>query len=149
MEKKEYIIDNPDLMAEWDWEKNDAIFLDPKSLIISSKKKAQWICKKGHTWTTTIAYRSIGGTNCPYCANKKILAGFNDLASQFPQLIEEWDWAKNNKLNIFPKEIYFGIIIHAAVCEILMGRHLAAKGQQLRYILGLQQKVHHFAQELI
>lgn len=108
MAEKKYIIDNPDLMAEWDWEKNNAVSLNPKSLTISSKKMAHWICNKGHTWTTTIAHRGIGGTNCPYCANKKILVGFNDLASQFPQLIEEWDWAKNNELNIFPQKVYFG-----------------------------------------
>lgn len=106
MFKKKYIIDNPDLMIEWDWEKNNASSLNPKSLTFSSKEMAHWICDKGHTWVTTIAHRTIGKTNCPYCTNRKILAGFNDLASQFPQLIEEWDWAKNNELNIFPQEIY-------------------------------------------
>ncbi len=110
MAEKKYIIDNPKLMAEWDWEQNNDCGLSPQSLTISSKKMAHWICQKGHTWMTVISHRSIGETGCPYCANRKVLAGFNDLESQFPKLIEEWDWSENNKLKIFPRDIYFGSI---------------------------------------
>ena len=108
MVEEKYIIENTALMSEWDWDLNNKNGLTPQSLIISSSKTAHWICEKGHRWTATISHRYIGGTNCPYCANKKVLVGFNDLESNFPQLLDEWDWNENNKLKIFPQDIYFG-----------------------------------------
>ena len=39
MEKdKKYIIDNKELMKEWDWEKNKD--LDPNKLVVGSEKKS-------------------------------------------------------------------------------------------------------------
>lgn len=35
--------------------------------------------------------RVSGGQGCPVCAGKKVLAGFNDLASQAPALLLEWN----------------------------------------------------------
>ncbi len=95
-------------MAEWDWDKNNEIGLDPNTISYGVHTQAWWKCIKGHTWKAAINHRSIGKTDCPYCANKKILYGFNDLESQFPKLIKEWDWTENNKLNITPKNVYFG-----------------------------------------
>ena len=39
MAEKKYIIDNAELMAEWNWEKNDELELDPKTLTLGSGKK--------------------------------------------------------------------------------------------------------------
>ena len=54
MEKvRKYIIDDKELMKEWNWEKNKD--LNPVKLIIGSGKKAWWICKKcGGEWQTQI-----------------------------------------------------------------------------------------------
>jgi len=106
--QKKFLIDYASLMSEWDWEKNAAIGLCPYMLPITSKKKAQWICYKGHKWEATVYHRGVEGTNCPYCANRKVLTGYNDLASQYPELMKEWDWGKNNELKLFPQEIYYG-----------------------------------------
>ncbi|MGN7180780.1 zinc-ribbon domain-containing protein [Cytobacillus kochii] len=38
-----------------------------------------------------------------YCANQKVLKGFNDLASQNPQLASEWHPLKNGDLK--PTEV--------------------------------------------
>ncbi len=95
-------------MAEWDWEKNNAIGLEPQGISYGIHTQAWWKCEKGHLWKAPINHRSIGKTGCPYCANKKILYGFNDLETHFPELIKEWDWIENNKLKIFPKNVYFG-----------------------------------------
>ena len=35
------------------------------------------------------------GNNCPYCSNKKVLAGYNDLATVSPKIASEWS-KKNN-----------------------------------------------------
>ena len=36
--EKKYVSDNAQLMAEWDWEKNNAIGLDPHKLVMGSHK---------------------------------------------------------------------------------------------------------------
>ena len=68
MKQKSYIIDNKELMSEWDWDANAD--LDPKKLTSGSNKKAWWKCNKcGGKWHATICERaSHDHTNCPYCA---------------------------------------------------------------------------------
>ena len=34
-------------------------------------------------------------TQCPYCSNQKILPGFNDLKTTYPDIAQEWDETKN------------------------------------------------------
>ena len=82
-------------MSEWDWEENEKIGLDPSKLTIGSGKKANWICPEGHKWVTSIYHRTQRSTNCPYCSNKKVLPGYNDLQSQHPELMSEWDFEAN------------------------------------------------------
>jgi hypothetical protein len=55
-----------------------------------SSKKMPWICPKGHPYINTINHR-VNGQGCPYCANKKVWPGLNDLAKWFPDLIPEAD----------------------------------------------------------
>ena len=43
--------------------------------------------------------------NCPYCGNKKILVGYNDLFTTHPRFKDEWDYEKND---ILPTEVTFG-----------------------------------------
>lgn len=38
------------------------------------------------------------GTGCPYCTNKKVLAGFNDLATVEPRIAAEWHPTLNGSL---------------------------------------------------
>ena len=38
------------------------------------------------------------GVECPCCAGKVVVNGFNDLTSQFPQLAKEWDYEANGEL---------------------------------------------------
>ena len=53
-----------------------------------SHKKLLWRCSKGHEWKATVSNRS-NGNGCPYCSNKKILLGFNDLTTVNPELAKE------------------------------------------------------------
>ena len=39
MKEKQYIIDNAQLMAEWDWDKNDKLGLYPQELTHGTHKK--------------------------------------------------------------------------------------------------------------
>lgn len=92
----------PNLLKEWDYSKNEEH--NPYNIIAGSHIKVWWICKHGHSYKTSIGNR-IKGTNCPYCAGQKVLVGFNDLASNYPELINEWDYNKN-KFN--PNEVSSG-----------------------------------------
>lgn len=47
---------------------------------------ARWRCEAGHEWDASVASRAQRGTGCPYCANRSVLAGFNDLATTDPDL---------------------------------------------------------------
>ena len=105
MEKKNYIINNKRLISEWDWEKNSEIGLQPDRLTVGSDKKAYWVCEKGHSWQATIANRDKG-QGCPYCAGKRVLCGFNDLATVSPEVAIEWNHKRNQ--NIKPSDVTKG-----------------------------------------
>ena len=105
MNDKKYIIDIPELMKEWDWEKNKD--LDPNKLVVGSEKKAWWICQKCKgTWQTQKCVRKKHG--CPYCTGQKVRKGINDFATLYPDLLKEWDWDKNSESGFFPDEIMPG-----------------------------------------
>ena len=95
--EKKYLIDNPTLMAECNWEKNNELGLEPKTLTLGSGKKAWWKCEKGHEWQATIASRN-GGSGCPYCSGRYAINGENDLATINPELAKEWNYEKNGNL---------------------------------------------------
>ena len=102
MKEKKKIAENKTLMKEWHHKNVE----DPAKLSYKSHKKIWWKCvPHNHEWQATIANRtSKAGSNCPYCANKRVLQGFNDLESQFPELAKEWD---NEKNLLKPCEIYY------------------------------------------
>ena len=93
--EKQYVSDNAQLMAEWDWEKNKDI--NPTQMTLGSHKKICWKCNNGHEWAASPHHRSHG-TGCPYCSGKKIFFGFNDLATLFPNVAMEWNHEKNMPL---------------------------------------------------
>ena len=95
---KTFIIDCSELMKEWDWDKNNELGLFPQKLLAGSNKKVWWLCKNKHNWQAKIVDRTQSHTSCPYCANKKIAVGFNDLATTHPQLVKEWHYYKNGDL---------------------------------------------------
>lgn len=92
---------NPELAAEWDYEKNGD--LKPADVTAGSHKKVWWKCSKGHEWNIAIKARS-SGNNCPYCSNKKTLSGYNDFLTVYPELAAEW----SDKNPISPSEIIRG-----------------------------------------
>ena len=61
---------------------------NPYSYTYGSNIKLSWKCSKGHQWKTTPNKRTGGKTGCPYCSNQKVLQGFNDLKTKFPEIAE-------------------------------------------------------------
>ena len=85
---------HPELVSEW-LEKN--LPLTPDKITYGSNKLVWWKGKCGHEWIATDKSRTISSTGCPYCSHNAILEGFNDLASQMPEIAEEWS-EKNDPL---------------------------------------------------
>ena len=92
---------DPQIVKEWNYNKN--INITPYEVVRGSAKRVWWICAKGHEWQTVIYARTKGKTKCPYCCNQKILAGYNDLATDNPKLSKEWNYEKNG--NLKPSEV--------------------------------------------
>lgn len=82
----------PELVLEWDYEKN--IDIKPEQVTCCSNKKVWWKCERGHSWQSVISSRYYG-CKCPYCMNRKVLTGFNDLETINPTLALEWDYETN------------------------------------------------------
>ena len=95
-EKKEkrYVSDNAQLMAEWDWMKNNEFGYDPTKISLGSDKKTWWKCVRGHEWQATIDNRNKGN-GCPYCSGRIAIKGENDFATVHPELLSEWNYDKN------------------------------------------------------
>ena len=85
----------PKLADEWDTEKNGC---GPEYIVATSSKRAWWRCGLGHCWEVSALSRVYHNSGCPYCSGRKVLAGFNDLASQKPELAARWDYEKNGSL---------------------------------------------------
>ena len=57
--------------------------------------------KEGHEWSGLIANRARKGKadpGCPYCKNRKLLCGFNDLATTHPGIAAMWHPRMNRRL---------------------------------------------------
>ncbi len=89
----------PEIAKQWDYQKNSS---KPQEHTITDSFRAHWICEKEHKWYTRIVDRTRFNTGCPYCSNRKTLAGVNDFTIDYPELAEEWDYDKN----LFPPEKY-------------------------------------------
>ena len=105
MEKnKKYVSNYPELLDEWDYDRNSDV--NPSNVTSGSHQKIWWLCQKHkHSWQAIVKNRAKG-VGCPCCAGLQISIGFNDLASQYPELAEEWDCSKNGDLK--PTDVTHG-----------------------------------------
>lgn len=86
----------PELAKQWHPEKNDG--LSPQAVFPYSNRKVWWQCKKGHAWKAAPGARAGMKFGCPYCTGRKVLAGFNDLATTHPKIAEQWHATLNESL---------------------------------------------------
>lgn len=90
---------HPTIAAEWS-ELNYPLL--PDQVNEKSTKNVWWKCRVcGNEWKAVINAR-VKGVSCPVCAERKVLKGYNDLATTDAELCKEWDYEKNN---IEPTEI--------------------------------------------
>jgi hypothetical protein len=77
---------------------NEANGWNPNEVLFGSHSKKSWRCLTGHVYVATVESRTgKRKTGCPFCANQKVLAGYNDLATTHPKVAAEadgWDPAE-------------------------------------------------------
>lgn len=94
----------PLLMREWHPTKNGSVL--PQKMTAYNNKRVWWQCALGHEWRASVYSRTQGLTGCPYCANRKVLPGFNDLATLQPRVAAGWHPTMNGPLT--PDQVTVG-----------------------------------------
>ena len=94
---------HPDIAASWHPSKNGDV--KPTDVIAGSHDKYWWVCDKKHEWEAAV-YSRAAGRYCPYCTGRKVLAGFNDLATVYPNVVKMWHPTKNG--NRTPSNVLAG-----------------------------------------
>ena len=84
----------PDIALEWHPTLNGK--KTPDQFTVGSRKKAWWICERGHEWEAMIMNRTRGN-GCPYCSGNKVIPGETDLATLRPDIALEWHPALNGE----------------------------------------------------
>lgn len=69
------------------WDPNNSS--SPFETVEKSVIPVDWVCERGHQYSTTPLAR-VNGAGCPVCSRKKFVPGINDLASLYPEIAEEW-----------------------------------------------------------
>ena len=82
----------PEIALQWHPTKNGEF--TSKDVTINSHRKVWWLGACGHEWEAPVSERTRG-RGCPICKSKKVVAGINDLATQYPHISKEWHTSKN------------------------------------------------------
>ena len=67
---------------------------DPTSIAAGNHGNLNWKCHLGHKWKALVTNRTSRLDSCPICSGKKVLKGFNDLATIHPEIASQangWD----------------------------------------------------------
>ena len=86
----------PAVAREWHPTKNGMLL--PSQVPPTSKRRVWWRCPLGHEYAAAVGMRTMRGSGCPYCAGKKVLADFNDLATTHPKIADQWHPTLNGSL---------------------------------------------------
>ncbi len=62
---------------------------DPTKFSLGSHKRVNWQCSLGHVWDEAVKERTLAGYGCSYCSGKRVLKGFNDLATTHSEIAAE------------------------------------------------------------
>lgn len=86
----------PNIAAQWHPDKNGDLL--PSNVTPFSNLRVWWRCRLGHEYISQISARCSDNSGCPFCSGKKVLPGFNDLATKYPTIAEEWHPTLNGTL---------------------------------------------------
>ncbi len=77
-----------------------------EKLTLGSSREIWWKCQLGHSYAATPYARSKRRAGCPFCGGKRVLKGFNDLASSNPEIASTWHPRKNGQSQ--PDQVHKG-----------------------------------------
>lgn len=95
---------HPEIAKDWHPTLNGD--LTAADVTFGCTKKVWWKCEKGHEWFVSPNNRTNQKSGCPYCSNKKVLEGYNDLLTVNPRIASEWHPTKNGDLK--PNQVTYG-----------------------------------------
>lgn len=90
---------NPQIATLFDEEKNG---IKANEIFAKTNKKYWWHCDFGydHIYEMSPNAKITKKFKCPYCSGQKVLIGFNDLKTKFPDIASEWDYKKIKRLHL-------------------------------------------------
>lgn len=92
----------PDLVLDWDYEKNNGI---PENTALKSIKVVFWVCSVcEYEWKASPQSRS-NGSGCPSCSGR-VVNDKNRFSALYPEIASEWHPVKNG--NLTPHDIAYG-----------------------------------------
>ena len=114
--EKRYVSDNAQLMAEWDWDKNNEYGYNPTKITLGSDKKAWWKCIEGHVYEQKVNKKALRGYRCPVCS-QYTRTSFNEkcvlfyVKQCFPDVQENVrpSWMNGQEIDIFIPSLNVGI----------------------------------------
>lgn len=95
----------PELIDEWDFEKNDELGLNVYEMTKGNTLKAWWLCPECKSSYDARISNRVHGRKCPYCRGLKV-NHTNSLVSLYPELAKEWHPTKNGDFT--PNNITIG-----------------------------------------
>lgn len=128
----------PELAREWHPTRNE---ITPQQVTPCSNRKIWWKCELGHSYQAMISARSMSGTGCPYCTGRKVLSGFNDLATLHLKIAKQWHTTLYGTLT--PDSVTVGSHrkvwqqrAEGHVCQAVIYIHTGAKNAAARFVQG-------------
>ena len=88
----------PDVAALWHPTRNDEV--SPIHISQTDRRYAWWKGECGHEWKSKVITQCTRDEPCPYCSDREILAGFNDIPSLYPNLASLFAADKNTDVDI-------------------------------------------------
>ena len=81
---------------EWHPTRNGDV--TPEMVIAGSHKKHWFQCEEGHEWEAELKSRTLLGAGCPVCSHRVIVAGYSDVGTTHPDVVEFWAYDLNGEL---------------------------------------------------
>lgn len=104
----------PFLKSEWLENINGDIY----NVFSNSNDIIEWICRKCHrNYKAKISNRAEDDKCCPYCSNRKLIKGINDLATTHPHLIKEWSSLNDRQLSCLTNKSSYKAWWNCSVCS--------------------------------
>ena len=79
--------------------------LTPFDVVANTEREVYWLCSRGHEYAQRVVTRSRSSA-CLVCSGRRVLSGFNDLATRYPEIVLDWHPRKNAPVQ--PSEIFPG-----------------------------------------